>query len=278
MGGDGGLRHVVRKRVHLERHQPAERKRFGFLEKHKDYVKRAKDFHRKEEVIKKLHRKAFFKNEDEFAFGMISHKRNKVGELEAKKHLSNDELRLLDSQDARYVGMREVMDRKAVKKQAECLHFLDAAKPNRHILFVEEEEEEEGGGPSGGGGGSAPSRGSGSGTGAASSGARAGRKKSEDFDAAHFDTHPALLTRRANRLRLAQLETQSLANRTELMKECKAAYSELLQRQERAKKLRRVREEMELRTHMRQKGRRKKVADAKDGCPAVYRWMPERKK
>ncbi|CAE7376646.1 UTP11 [Symbiodinium sp. CCMP2456] len=76
--GDGSLRHVVHKRVHLERHQPKHRRRLGYLEKHKDYVKRAKDFHKKEDIIKGLHRKAYFKNEDEFAYGMMSHSTMKV--------------------------------------------------------------------------------------------------------------------------------------------------------------------------------------------------------
>ncbi|CAE7892140.1 putative U3 small nucleolar RNA-associated protein 11 [Symbiodinium microadriaticum] len=87
--GDGSLRHVVHKRVHLERHQPKHRRRLGYLEKHKDYVKRAKDFHKKEDIIKGLHRKAYFKNEDEFAYGMMSHSTMKDGKkLKKKGHLS----------------------------------------------------------------------------------------------------------------------------------------------------------------------------------------------
>eukprot|EP00439_Symbiodinium_sp_Y106_P079539 s558_g18.t1 len=87
--GDGSLRHVVHKRVHLERHQPKHRRRLGYLEKHKDYVKRAKDFHKKEDIIKGLQRKAYFKNEDEFAYGMMSHSTTKDGKkLKKKGHLS----------------------------------------------------------------------------------------------------------------------------------------------------------------------------------------------
>lgn len=57
-----------------ERAQPAHRKRLGHLEKHQDYVKRARDFHSKEDRIQKLREKAAFKNKDEFYFGMIKSK------------------------------------------------------------------------------------------------------------------------------------------------------------------------------------------------------------
>ncbi|KAH7826661.1 putative U3 small nucleolar RNA-associated protein 11 (Utp11) [Monocercomonoides exilis] len=57
-------------RVHKERPQPQKRKRLGVLEKHKDYVVRARDYHKKRNALKRLKRKAEFKNEDEFYFSM----------------------------------------------------------------------------------------------------------------------------------------------------------------------------------------------------------------
>eukprot|EP00435_Cladocopium_sp_Y103_P047278 s142_g13.t2 len=69
MGADGGLRHVVHKRVHLERHQPKARKR-------------------KEATIKKLHRKAYFKNEDEFSMTMTQYSTNKDWKTMKKTHLT----------------------------------------------------------------------------------------------------------------------------------------------------------------------------------------------
>ena len=46
----------------------------GFLQKKKDYVVRAADYHRKQDKIKKLKEKAYFKNRDEFRGQMIEQK------------------------------------------------------------------------------------------------------------------------------------------------------------------------------------------------------------
>ena len=61
----------LQKRQHRERAQPLKRQRLGLLEKHADYVKRARDFHSKEDRIQKLREKAAGRNKDEFYFGMI---------------------------------------------------------------------------------------------------------------------------------------------------------------------------------------------------------------
>ncbi|CDR97736.1 hypothetical protein, conserved [Babesia bigemina] len=68
-----GLRHVVHRRVHLERSQPqARRARVGrFLEKKRDYKQRAERYHVMERRIRDLAAKARFRNEDEFNFKMV---------------------------------------------------------------------------------------------------------------------------------------------------------------------------------------------------------------
>eukprot|EP00922_Rhytidocystis_sp_ex-Travisia-forbesii_P012693 GHVS01019107.1.p2 GENE.GHVS01019107.1~~GHVS01019107.1.p2 ORF type:complete len:222 (-),score=52.12 GHVS01019107.1:89-754(-) len=65
------LKHVEHRRVHLERHQPARRKKLGLLEKHKDYVERAKQQHKREDILKRLQEKARQKNAAEFNFKML---------------------------------------------------------------------------------------------------------------------------------------------------------------------------------------------------------------
>lgn len=69
------LRKAIPQKYHKERHQPRSRKKFGFLEKHKDYVLRARDYHRKQDQLRKLEEKASFRNPDEFYFKMIKTKR-----------------------------------------------------------------------------------------------------------------------------------------------------------------------------------------------------------
>ena len=50
--------------------QPGARKKFGLLEKHKDYVQRARDFHKKQNYLKILKKKAEERNPDEFYYKM----------------------------------------------------------------------------------------------------------------------------------------------------------------------------------------------------------------
>lgn len=44
MSGASTMRNAIKRITHKERSQPESRKRFGLLEKHKDYVERAKVF------------------------------------------------------------------------------------------------------------------------------------------------------------------------------------------------------------------------------------------
>jgi len=65
------LRNSLHRRNHKERSQLAHRTRFGILEKHKDYVKRARDYHSKQNRLNRLKQKAAERNKDEFYFSMI---------------------------------------------------------------------------------------------------------------------------------------------------------------------------------------------------------------
>lgn len=260
----GVLRHVVKRRVHLERSQPKSRKKLGLLEKHKDYVLRAKSFHKKEKELQRLQRQAFFKNPDEFAFKMISHEQEE-GQMKKKtKPKNKEEAKLLDSQDTRYVRMREQIDKNSIERRAANLHFLDAERSNKHIVFFDDDELELPAGAQA----------------SLGSSVRPGsvRRGLQDVDLAdYFDTHPDLLSRKANRPRMQQLEKEFFPSEAS-HKQSIGAYSQLLQRQERVKKLVNVRERLEFRQQMRQKGRRKKVAEGNGDNPKVFKWFAERKR
>merc|ERR1719387_2641346 len=88
-----------------------------------------------------MHQKAYFKNEEEFSYAMLSYTNQNGRLVKTKDHLKPDELKLLDSQDARYIGMREQADKKHIEKRSGQLHFLDApGGPKRHVLFLDDED------------------------------------------------------------------------------------------------------------------------------------------
>ena len=111
------LRNAVKRRTHKERSQPAERRKFGLLEKKKDYILRARDFHKKEDALKVLRKKAANRNPDEFYFAMQKQRTNDGVHI-ANEDLSNkytqDELHLMKTQDVKYVAMKASME--AVKR------------------------------------------------------------------------------------------------------------------------------------------------------------------
>ncbi|GAB7329680.1 hypothetical protein MBLNU13_g01416t1 [Cladosporium sp. NU13] len=106
------MRNAVQRRNHKERAQPLERQKWGLLEKHKDYSKRAKDHNEKKRKLGLLKAKAADRNEDEFYFGMMNSS-SKGGIKVAKrgadnsggggKSLSMDVVKLMKTQDVAYL-------------------------------------------------------------------------------------------------------------------------------------------------------------------------------
>lgn len=69
--GERAFKKAIRSKEHRERAQPERRAKLGLLEKKRDYVERARDYHRKEDRLKALRLRASQRNPDEFYFGMI---------------------------------------------------------------------------------------------------------------------------------------------------------------------------------------------------------------
>ncbi|KAF9606578.1 hypothetical protein IFM89_026840 [Coptis chinensis] len=134
------LRNAVSRRAHKERSQPEARRKFGFLEKHKDYVERAKAFHKKEDTLRKLKEKASFRNPDEFYYKMIKSKT--VGGVHKSesdtKQYTHEELVLMKTQDSGYVFQKIQSEKKKIEKLNSMLHSLDSQLTNKHIYYAED--------------------------------------------------------------------------------------------------------------------------------------------
>ncbi|KAF2853628.1 U3 snoRNP-associated protein-like protein Utp11 [Plenodomus tracheiphilus IPT5] len=150
------MRNAVQRRNHKERAQPAEREKWGLLEKRKDYKLRAADHRSKKAKLKILSQKARDRNPDEFSFKMMSSKVDKQGKKVADRGneaLSAEVVKLLKTQDAGYIRTmlqmarrdREELEQKLILEEqgeARVVKDEDAAKRRMHRVFVENEEEQ----------------------------------------------------------------------------------------------------------------------------------------
>ena len=136
------LRNAVKRKTHKERSQPGDCRKFGLLEKKKDYVLRARDFHKKEDAIKALKTKAAYRNPDEFYFGMQRNRTKDgvhVGRADESNKYTAEELALMKTQDVKYVALKASVEAKKAAKLKANLHRvgLDADED-----AVSEEDEE----------------------------------------------------------------------------------------------------------------------------------------
>lgn len=249
------IKNAVKRKTHKERSQPSDRRKYGLLEKKKDYLQRAKDFHKKETEIQNLRRKAEQRNPDEFYFAM-ERKGTKGGVhsgsiTEANKY-TQEELRFMKSQDASYISLRAQTEMKKVERLRSQLHFIGAAAPNQHVVFVEDEA------------------------------------AAQSFSAEqHFDTPSELLDRGFNRPRTAQLQepmqaadalTRNRQRHADRKRE--ASYRELQQRHNRHQSLSEMAGSTVMQRAIMSKGRKRKLqpSETGDNQSKVFRWKQVRQK
>ncbi|KAI8821618.1 small-subunit processome [Fimicolochytrium jonesii] len=287
------LRNAVQRRNHKERSQLSSRENRGLLEKHKDYVLRARDYNRKQKTLKTLRQKASFKNPDEFYFGMVNAKTRKgVHTLtrEREQQFDHEFLKLLKTQDVGYVNYQKSLNAKKIEKLRSGLHFLeegdepvdegdggdkmdldDEDDPIRYdFMKLDEEDEEEV---------KKPPR--------ASSSSKPKlnhtifvdtEEEAKNFDAAkHFDTQKELLHRKYNRPTNQMLETCELPEVAKSSKKREKAYKELAARLDREEQLRKAQLEMEVQKNLMGKGPKQKVGVDAKGLP-IYKWKAVRKR
>ena len=99
------LRKSLHRRTHRERGQLVHRAKYGLLEKHKDYVLRARDYHTKQDRLTRLRQKAADRNKDEFYFAMKNERTVEGVHVQDRGNtpMPMDMVKLLKSQDEGYV-------------------------------------------------------------------------------------------------------------------------------------------------------------------------------
>ncbi|KAL1951398.1 hypothetical protein VTO73DRAFT_547 [Trametes versicolor] len=126
------LKNSLHRKTHKERSQLSHRTRLGFLEKHKDYVLRARDYHSKQDRINLLREKAATRNKDEFYFSMTKEKTE--GGVHVKDRgaqaLPTDIVKVLKTQDENYLRtMRAAGLKKIDKLKSQLTQLADLLKP-----------------------------------------------------------------------------------------------------------------------------------------------------
>ncbi|KAI8928261.1 small-subunit processome [Entophlyctis helioformis] len=284
------------RRTHRERSQPLARAKLGMLEKHKDYVLRAKDFHKKEDAIKTLKEKAAFRNPDEFYFGMINSETKKGVHVVKRRNEKFDHefLTLLKTQDQNYVAYQRSVNLKKIDRLKEGIHYVDEDNDEEQSGVDQkdgddhEDDDDDEMSMGGSDDGNASSRKSGS-----KEAKRVNRpshivfvddeEQALNFDpVAHFETVPELVNKPAMRLRKSTLETQEIPvirgkDAETIERQRLAQARELESRLDREAKLRAVELELKMQKNLMGKGARKKVGSDSKGL-AVYKWKTRRQK
>ncbi|KAK8896467.1 UTP11-like, U3 small nucleolar ribonucleoprotein [Tritrichomonas musculus] len=137
-----------------ERQQPRERESLGFLEKKKDYLKRAERQHKKDEFIHDLKREAALRNPEEFYFSMITDTKNRSSDkVETKskpfKKFNKEQRLLLETRNQSYI-LSKLQSHKNQLQRLKSRLPPTPQKPIRYFNSIEEaleakrlEEEEE---------------------------------------------------------------------------------------------------------------------------------------
>ncbi|KAL6530523.1 U3 small nucleolar RNA-associated protein 11 [Orobanche minor] len=242
------LRNAVPRKAHKERSQPHSRKRFGLLEKHKDYVERARAYHQKEQTIQKLKEKVAFRNPDEFYFKMI--KTKTVNGIHTSKNEANkfskEELMLMKTQDIGYVLQKLQAEKKKIEKLNGMLHCLDNQSTNKHVYYAEDKPQE--------------------------------RRKtmliaSEDEREEAREIQAKVPENRGN--------TPFEYLPKIIKRKTAASYRELEARKNRVHELEKIYMGMAMQKELQKKGRKRKLREDEIVCPTsrpVYKWFQERKR
>jgi len=228
-------------KTHRERGQVSGRKHLGLLEKRKDYILRAKNFHKKEETLKTLRKKAAEKNPDEFYFQMVSSKTKDGVHIQPRDSTTytKPQIDLMKTQDLNYLNLQKSKESNKIRKLQENLHFLEESDKQirNHTFFCDSKKEE------------------------------------KEFDAAiHLSTLPSLLKHTHNRPTLEMLQNTNFTKanvRKKVGKLRNTLYGELQSRIDRDDNLQKSKDGLILQRKLMGKGT---VRKQKNDGKVSYRW------
>ncbi|XP_048355884.1 probable U3 small nucleolar RNA-associated protein 11 [Sphaerodactylus townsendi] len=240
-------------REHRERAQLGSRKHLGILEKKKDYKLRADDYHKKQNALQALRKKALEKNPDEFYFRMtrvqLEDGVHVIKQQEEERTL--EQQKLMKTQDLKYIEMKRVAEAKKIERLKSELHLLEAEgkQPNKHTFFFDSREEV------------------------------------QRFDpATHLNTAPELLGRVYNRPTLETLQKKSIQGTTQpgelqkLARQRRNRYNLLMQRIERERKMFVIAQKLQTRKDLLDKTQKVKMKKETANRAAVYKFEFRRKR
>ncbi|KAF2071568.1 hypothetical protein CYY_007120 [Polysphondylium violaceum] len=136
-------RRLLPNKAKQERPQPEKSKKFGFLERKKDYIVRAKDYNTKRDAIKKLKLQAALKNPDEFNFKMINSKLvNGVHSDISKTELKKEQVLDIKTQDILYLRGKRIAEEKKIERLQGELQYMDTdLPPTEQIIYVDSKKD-----------------------------------------------------------------------------------------------------------------------------------------
>ncbi|XP_054637813.1 probable U3 small nucleolar RNA-associated protein 11 [Dunckerocampus dactyliophorus] len=241
-----------RQRNHHERSQPVFRKHLGLLEKKKDYKLRADNYHKKQNTLTALKKKALEKNPDEFYHNMVSSQmKDGVHTFKEDAAVTEEQKKVMRTQDIQYVEMKRVAEARKIERMKASLHLLEAdgRQKNQHIFFVDS------------------------------------KKEVQSFNLAHrLNTNPELVYRVYNRPTVDMLKTKRFhgamlpVNLKKLSKKRSNEYKLLSQRIDREKKLFVISQKIQTRKDLQDKTKRVKVKKETPHAAAIYKFETKRKR
>ena len=280
------LKNLIKTRTYRERSQPVVRQHLGLLEKHKDYVLRARDFHRKEDALQKLREKAAFRNPDEYYMKMAHTKtEGGVHQKRSAEQPTADDMKRFKKEDANYLMVKQTAEARKIERLRANLHMLDAPLQNKHTIFVadraqgRELDASRHGTTAVEAASAPPVRPKKGGKERSPGAAPPALKGDSDSDAALGDDGgDDDWGGESARVAAGGLDALPSKRRAKLERAKAAAYSELEQRQARHAQMGAALQRIGIEKALMGKGARKKLKSRADDAPKTFKWKQRRKK